>query len=98
MATVISLTVIDTQQLVRRFCFANDPLSISLSSLSLLGRHSVLFALHMGDQIFTPNPASAIDEHPFPCYNAFTEIIKEASFMGETPGKQNISAGLLAHV
>ena len=39
-----------------------------------------------------------IDARCFSCYNALTETIKEASFVGETPRKPNISTGLLAHV
>ena len=39
-----------------------------------------------------------IDGKRFSCYNALTYVIKEASSMGETPRKPNISIGLLAHV
>ena len=47
---------------------------------------------------FYPNPASAIDERQFSCYNKAYLSEKEASCMGEGPKKQQISAGLLAHV
>ena len=50
------------------------------------------------DWIFISYPASAIDERQFSCYNKVYLSEKEASCMGEGTKKQQISAGLLAHV
>ena len=47
---------------------------------------------------FLQNSVKSIDENPFPCYNDVYLSEKEASLMGERPKKQQISAGLLAHV
>ena len=40
----------------------------------------------------------SLDEIPVPCYNDAYLSKMEASDMGEKPKKQQLSAGLLAHV
>jgi hypothetical protein len=57
-----------------------------------------LFAVLQAIRLFCPKTPVPIDAMCFSCYNALTETIKEASSMGETPRKPNISVGLMAHV
>lgn len=52
----------------------------------------------MSRRIILPQNPLPIDGGLLLCYNALTKATKEASSMGETPRKPNMSTGLLAHV
>jgi hypothetical protein len=62
------------------------------------GRRAFAVCAGSGPIILPQSGKLSIDGRRFSCYNALTESIKEASSMGETPRKPNISVGLMAHV